>query len=783
MFYDREEERKTLTNMLKNPAENVAKIVLLVGYSGVGKTGLMSELFSTTLCQKEHMQLHISNIASTSIESCYYFNRLYEELLNRNRKQSSSDTKSLRPLTSLRTHQFVRFVARWIASFLHIYESESLLRDKKSADLSQKLEFVIDALNCMPCIVDIENIQKIDMQSLEFLGEIVKRCKQSVFVFEYTLEEKCNDDIFYKFYSEIERFEAETEIFRLERLNEVDALRLSPIQIRSPEQKNKLLETYHKKNGNLYQILLCNEQVLNISDQIHEKVCSFVEDPAKADELFLLNLCYLNGGSISKELLRVLTTLSTYGQFHSLFSERHLFELTKSLADQSILKSKNGTFCIHDSVLFELQNQKATPILFKAYKTLVQHYTMWTPVKPEEQVYRLSQLFSLYLRFADDQIISILPDIRRAVIACKYPQAIYHSLNQFAERLEQQQSANPTVRCEIYKLLAEICIEAGDKETALEMFGHLGDCAGEEMRLLKARIYELGMTQNDYNEITKLIEASPLNSYERFLLELSRIHVALRIKTQAEAFSLIMQVVKNCAYQQYPEYAFALADQAELIDSPSEAVALYQKGIRHLTDCNMKQLAGYLYTNICMSYGYLGELQLAEENLKYAKKAGIDEAVYLNNIAALQLLRGIPTEKTESQLTNALLLRSNFFERLIIHNNLLITLILLRKWSQAEREYDYLRQADFAKFQYGEFLQMYYQNLLFYCREHNLKEDEQLYRGKLLELIESPSVTAGTRKIAEAMLRQSGTSNIFYAKYPYRAEFLCYWGIPPSMWA
>lgn len=33
--------------------------------------------------------------------------------------------------------------------------------------------------------------------------------------------------------------------------------------------------------------------------------------------------------------------------------------------------------------------------------------------------------------------------------------------------------------------------------------------------------------------------------------------------------------------------------------------------------------------------------------------------------------------------------------------------------------------------------------------------------------------------VIDAMLHQD-SSKIFYGNYPYRAEFLCYWGIPPS---
>lgn len=780
MFYDRDLERAQLTDMLQNPQAPIAKIILLLGYSGVGKTGLMSELFSTSLKGQAHVHIHVTSLSPTAIEGGYFFNRLYDSILKKRKEQKDSDISQMVPLVSLRLRQFSRFLLRWIASLAHIYENEPFIERKEDAEPLQKLDFIVDCLNETPYIVDFENVQRIDAQSLDFLQIIADRAPHTVFVFEYTLEPQ-NECAFQHFYAEINRFRANIHQFRLERLNEEDALRLSKVPIANETQKENILKNYREKNGNLYQIILYNDQMPNIPDQIQKKIYSLVHDRTQATALFLLNLCYLNGGTISKDTLRTLTTIPSGENRRIQMSESQLAPLLKNLLSQGIIKEKNGGLTIHDSVLQALEHQENTPMLYVAYNTLVQHYSTWEPIESQQQVYRLSQLFSLYLRFTDDRLLTILPDIRRSVVACKYPQAIYLSLQKFIDLLHQQTNVNPNVYQEVNKLLFDICIETGDTDTAWEILSHLTSLSSGEERLLKARIHELGMKQEDLNAINELIVAADIDPYERLMLELSRIHVAMRILPQAETVKLVREIVADEAYQQYPEYAFVLSDLAELIDSPKAAIDLYRQGISQLVHCGKKRLAGYLYTNVCMSYGYMGELENAQRSLEKARDAGIDEAVYLNNLVVLALLRQDASEECVAQLQNALLLHSNLFERLIIQNNLLIVHVLLQNWTEANDIFRYLQTSEFETFQYGEFLQMCYQNLLFYCENQSLSEEAELYRNNINELIQSKEISQGTKAVAKAMLLRDLTSDIFYAKYPYRAEFLCYWGIPPAL--
>lgn len=778
MFYDREVERKRLSKSIQEKEENQAKIILLYGHSGVGKTGLMSELFQTDLSPNPHVQIQISKIAPSMIENCFYLNRFYEEMLKRSKDTLlPNNLNGHHPLVTLRFRQMCRFLIRWLSSLAHLYEKETFIEDQYKADLLQKRDFIVECLNDTQYIVDFENIQYIDRQSFDFLKDIISQARKTVFVFEYTLDEDSQSS-YQNFYAELCRFDAKIERFFLKRLNDTDALRLAAVKPEHELDKDSILKSYHRSNGNLYQIILYDGNTPEQEDQIQNRVKELVQHSSQSTELFLLNLVYLNGGKFEIQSLRtIVTTPNTNVQ---LCLPRKEFDraLGKIISSKMLIQKQNYV-CIHDSLLSALEGQPPNPVLYSAYGVLTNVYASQSPSDKPAQIYRLSQLFALYLRFVDDQLLTILPEIRRAVLSYKYPQDVYKKLEQFTALLQKQPNTNKKLRQAVCELLIELCIELGDSKKSWELFSELYDIDPTRSRLLKARIYELGMGTAEVDAISELVSDAEENSRERLMLRLSQIHVAMRVWPQSETLALVRQVVQNDAYQRYPEYAFALADFAELVDNSQRALDIYQEGIALLEQNHRHELASCLYANMCMSLGYLGRLQEAKDCLSKMCKDGINAPVYLNNSVVLELLQNHATESAVKMLQDALLLRVNRFEEIIIRNNLLIAWTLLKNWDCAEKEYQHICKNDFEMFRYGEFLQMNYQNFLFYSKERKQTADIRLWEKKLTDLAASSHTSAGTKAVIYAMLHQDA-STIFYGNFSYRAEFLCSWGIPPA---
>ena len=780
-FYDREPERKIISDIIKNDECDGTRIILLYGHSGVGKSRLIEQMFSTVFKHQPHLQVKIPNIpnlSSSALRSYEYFNRLYEVILAKCKDElNADDPRSSDPLINYRVSQGINLAVQVAASSVGL---DPLLGDTEKIELLLKRDFVLEYLKKTPHLVDIHNIQAIDPHSWDILKEIIEQLHQSVFVLEYTLENEI-DNGHLRLCIEFRQSKCDVKLINLKSLNDTDALRLLPNKTPVGLERKLILKAYRESCGNLCQIIFYYDSNPNSSDFIKETLLEMVRDKKQSTNLFLLNIVYLHRGRLTENSLKYFATSTELNSCHPFISDLTFGKAFEYLISQKFVQEHEGELFIHDSVLAALNKQMDNPVLRQAYQTLVYYYTSWKTSTLDQQAYRLSQLFFLYLRFGDGQLLSILPEIRRHVLSNKYPQVIYQSLRGYIDDLNQQPNPSPVLYREVYKLLTEICIEAGDAKTAWEMINNIHGMPPEELRVLKGRVYELGMQKEQISAISTLIEESAPNSYERLLLELSKLHVALRVLPQKESNKLIQIVVENQQYRQFPEFAFVLSDQAELVDSPQRAIDLYQEGIRMLMDAGQLRLAGCLYTNICMSYGYMGKLEEAERNLTLAKESGIDEPVYLNNLVALDLLRKQVTPQNARMLKDALLLHANKFEQLIIHNNLLIVQVLLKEWKQADAEYNYLKESGFETFQYGEFLHLCYQNLFFYCSRKGLKKERAIYLDCLRSLSNSPNTNEGTKSVIRAMLEKRTDSDIFYAQYPYRAEFLCYWGIPSIM--
>ena len=776
-FYDRDDARQDLSRMIQAHSDEKAKIIVLLGYSGVGKSSIMQKLFETVFRHQGHLQVRIQKPLSATVESDYFFHRLFDAVLEKSKGELTQGNLSpFGPLESFRISQMIHLFTRAFASILHI---EGAI-DDKAIDLLQKRNFIVEFLSKTPHIIDIENMQCIDMHSFEVICSIVEQSPASTFVFEYTLSGK-EDDPYPDFYAALESLQADIDEFCLGSLNETEALKLLPPGTYSASQREFALTLYRKKHGNLYQLIHFKERRWASSedpDEVEAAIRALLVDRRQSISVFLLDLIYLEDRQITLRQLRTFaTTLDRTGQ-NVLISAKEFSVAVKKLKEQKFLEDEGGALRIHDSILEALDRQNANPMLFQAYRTLTSYYTEWQPTNPDEQVFRLARLFSLYLRFADRQLLSILPDIRRVLLAERYPQTIYETLLEFRSALLRQTDPDPGLYREICRLLVEICIESGEPNAGWDILKDIRGLSKSEEHLLKGRLLELGMQHSDMDALDELIRESDKDSRERFLLEMSRLHVAMRLLPQSESLILAKKITKNERYKQYREYAFALANLAELVDSPIQAIELYKDGIQLLEGLGEHSLAGYLYTNVCMSLAYMGKLEKAKSCLEYARQSGADEAMYLNNRVALELLAGGVSNESVAALKDALLLDSNEFEQLIIHNNILIALVLLNDWALADREYEFLVRSGFEKFKYGEFLHLCYQNLLFYCRERNQKKEAETYLRQLERLCRAPNTNEGTRSLIMAMLGQRPNADLFYAKFPYRAEFLCYWGIP-----
>lgn len=775
-FINRILEREELTKLLMQPVEK-NRIILLSGYSGVGKTGLMHQLFSTTLSFNRCLQIHISKNSINTIDNGAYFNALYKEMVKYNSKTKNKSV-SLRAFGLRNYRNIFSGLIHIIKSKIGLSESDKLFESLEESSIIRKRDYILYILKKTPFLIDFENIQNIDTQSIELLRDIIERTEKNTFILEFTQTEN-SGTVYENLYSELLQFNAEITCYTLFEMKFDEAIKLLPQPVQNSAYLDTLENTYVQSHGNLLQVKLYQNTFKNISNDI---ICQSLSALSKEERL-IVYLINLNGGSFYERALKSLLFEDDILVSEIRFSVSSYQTVLQMLQRKNIIDKKDMSFLLHDSVTDVLKKQPSNPVLYEAYAALTRYYSNINAKAPSRSC--VFHLLSLYINFADEQIFEILPEIRNILLESKYPQSIMEELNMFKDKLLKKSQMNPLIFSEICMLLAEVCIEIEDSENAQVHLSMIpANTESFRYMLLKAKFYAIGSDNNNLKLLEEIENMYSEGTQNRLLVELCRLRFMLRNCTQAQSTQFVQYLLENAEYQKMPEYGFLFMNAAELVSDPNDAVNIYNEAINIFNKYQyMEQYVALCYINLSMSYGYTGKLAFAKDCIRQAESSSLVKTSYvLNNKAALDLLESNITSSTVSNFRDSLMLTSNRFEELIIHNNLLIAHLLLGNLEEADFEADYIENSGYENYNYGEFLQLNNQNLLYYYRTIQNPAKAALYEEKIDALITSESVSSGTKRLAELMKIGQKEDDVFYSGFSYRAEFLCYWGIPSQFY-
>ena len=94
-----------------------------------------------------------------------------------------------------------------------IGEGHTLYEPIDEKSILNKKRYIIDALRKNAFIISIDNIQNIDAHSLEILKEILEHISNTIFILEYTIEQRQPTDILMAFYNDLNSFAVELAVF------------------------------------------------------------------------------------------------------------------------------------------------------------------------------------------------------------------------------------------------------------------------------------------------------------------------------------------------------------------------------------------------------------------------------------------------------------------------------------------------------------------------------------------------------------------------------------------
>ena len=431
----------------------------------------------------------------------------------------------------------------------------------------------------------------------------------------------------------------------------------------------------------------------------------------------------------------------------------------------------------HDSIIEELNHHNYNPILSGAYNVLKSYYNQKL-INDSERPEVIEKLISLYLRFSDQELLLLLPNIKQLILDNKYPQLIIKKLEYFRKQLRETAHISFQATYSLTLMLTEICLSKKMADEAQNNLSLIYDETNAYHIALQAQIYSLGESIESHNALGELISTLPNNSRLKLSAEICFLDLKMKLMITEKTRKYGKSLLENKYYKEFPEYAFLLRNYAELCDDSKQCFQLYYDALEIFSHRHMYHDMASVYLSLAMLYSYKGDLSLAKECIEKSlelDKRDLSLCYVFNNLSAIELLEGSHCERTEKNLRNSLLLAVSKYEKLIISCNLLIYYSLTKRFESAQKEAEIIENSNYAIFKYEELQHIIYQNLYFYYTVFNHDQDKKMhYYNRILNLIATPNTREATKLLA------SGMNNIiqydyFFAKFPFRADFLGYW--------
>lgn len=762
-FLDREVESDDILQYIKKPI-NKSKILLLTGISGVGKSGLIEKISQDTSLNQKILFVKVSKNSVETIENLQYFNSLYKTV-TKYAKSKVFDKVPSPTQTNIRSvRTLLKLILSIVKSKLGLSDMMTLSEPEENESIVRKKDYLLYVLKRTNIIIDIENIQNIDTQSLEILKEIICETEKNVFIFEYTLTSNSRDH-FTNLYKEFYEICPDIYWYEVKKMDFLIAQKLAPKEV--DLNSTKLHDVYEKSEGNLMEIILATESIdasmSNIEAQIRK---------LSKNERYLLYLIFLNDDSLKYEELFKMV-VENNPQF--ILDSGQLNELIDDLVKKSFLIIIGDCIKIkHDSISDVLKKDIQNPILYCSYITLKNFYN--------ENFFNdkiaMEKLVSLYLKFSDQDLLCILPEIKQYILNMKYPDLIIKKLEHFRKKIQTSGLQGFQGIYNLTLMLVEISVNKKMGDLAQKNLNLIYDESNNYHIALQAQIYSLQESIEAHDALCNLIVEIPQNSRLRLICEICLLYLKTKLYTSDITKPYGKRLLEIIDYQKYIEYAYLLRNYAELCDDNQECIDLYLKALDIFKGENRSHDMAAIYLSISMINAYEGNLIQAEKYIETAMELDERElslCYVMNNKAALEILENTYSGATEKKLKDALLLSVSRYETIIVNANLLVYYCLVQNFEAAGKIAAKIENSNYTDFHYEEFLHIVYQDLYYFYSISGFDHFKRNhYYQQLLNLINSPNTGKITKSLAAGM-NNIIESKEYYAQFPFRVDFLGYW--------
>jgi len=800
-FINRTNDLKFLTNYKKEVGHG-NHAVFITAKSGIGKSKLTGKFVADCLTEEiPSVKVEINQRKNDNYDSGYYIRRIGKsinaiskiskiESISSFCRKFHSKTLNTRLAEAIKS-DFIELLpvgkktAEEISSRLFgsdNYDDDILFESAHAEILSLLQDYLKEQFKKTSVILNIENIQSIDDYSLTALQSIIRESAGSVFIFEYTDDDKDCLELGYI----IAKLDVPDERVIIYELPPIEMSEIIDGLQQFPELGMQILnKSYTNWDGNLrpltdilvklkYSQGSIAQNLITISNATRINI-----EALNTSELFILTLIFVHQEPVP---INFLNYLNNFNQAFKLVVD--IDGSVNMLLNRELLKRTN------DGLQVELAHDTIANIIAKSETSarfIVIAQKFWFSLYDKEanteiQIARSIRLFrTLYfasLLNYDSKIYTVINDIARHAIKTTAPKQILIYLLKINEKIkaasfDDQQGERLK---KISKLIIEIFYNIGLYAEAFNLISETRDLDKNLTALKSVLLIENAQHKQAYDLASSFTNEQP--GYKT-LMAVVMILALFGMNETEKCKDLFNEYTKQTEIKNTFEYGFLLRT-SELFCSTNETINFLKESIDHFKKYGGKIQAAYSQNNYAVHLAISGRLDTAKVEADDAAKqltdVSIERHTIFNNIACIMLSENKLNDEVEILLRQALITAELDSEKLAIYSNYLVLTDL-----RDEDEFAFKLISDVealvkrsSYLDEGILLIAYYDIYLFYKKVSQIPLANKYY-NKCIQLHD------GDDRLWEYRLKNAPISEndecYFSAHLPRAINFLCHWNI------
>lgn len=679
--------REIETHKLEDIVQSDCKVSIIFSHEGIGKSCFIEHFINEFFEDKAIIIKNKELDFVENVDKYYFADKICENICNKSDSNIISKILNMMNNSNIKPNISLTY-KNWFSLNFEINNKFRLLQELIVNLLKNKKEKIV---------IYIDNINKIDFQSMVFINQIIDQVPNVFFILEFRLGKE------EKFPTRLIEFFRNNKIsydcIELKKLNCEHLYRV--MQNNNIINIDSVINEYDTFDGNLKELILMN---VNKSEKRLE---------LDKDENFILEFIDLANGQLS--LNEIYKIIHSYPGSNKYFLPRHtIIDIvdgmrTKGLIDfnlsQKLYLTSLGKNYVKNSEEFLI-----TEILSNYYIPII------IVNKSELCLQGLKILLPLLTKNADSRIKKILPSLHNNIVISKCNKKIiddiYNNIDLNAD--------NDEVRIELIKLY----ISFGDYNSAMDKIKFFIDRADDTTIVLYATlISHINSADIAEKEVEKLL-SKVISKEAKSAIYTCMVALYMKIKCSYDVLDYVDKLKENNKITQLD--LNIINKNISIYYNFQTANKMLNNSLSYFEVNNMNKLSIATKITLATRLAQNGDTgnacRILNEILDTDYISELDYIYAINNKAVIRMLEGDFKNIKENDLVNNYKYMQDEYSKLLIANNLLIYYCNVNDYIKAKEYADKLETVGYTRYKFESYLLLTYLNLRNYYQKINVNK-------------------------------------------------------------